>query len=147
MDDVEYAKTGVPESLLMFLKHLVSSPLKQVSIGQSITQCSRPRSMIASIPFDIGVDIDKSFATRWLVNHLSRFGFSISSDEVKVFKQSAITSTREDQPEEHQSQFTQSVADNVDQNIRTLTGKGTFNGMGIISVSTKSKNSAKSIKR
>ena len=55
LEDVEYAKTWVPERLLMFLKHLVSSPLKQVSIGQSITQCSRPWSMIASIPFGIGV--------------------------------------------------------------------------------------------
>ena len=42
MEDIEYAKTWVPESL-MFLSHLVSSPLKQVSIGQSIAQSSRPR--------------------------------------------------------------------------------------------------------
>ena len=32
------------------------------------------------------------------------------------------------------SNFTQWVADNVDHNINTLTGKGTFHGMGIISV-------------
>ena len=32
------------------------------------------------------------------------------------------------------SNFTQWVANNVDHNINTLTGKGTFHGMGIISV-------------
>jgi hypothetical protein len=32
--------------------------------------------------------------------------------------------------------FTQWVADNVDHNISTLDGKGTFHGMGIIAVST-----------
>ena len=99
MQDIEYAMTWIPESLTMFLSHLVSSPLKQASIGQVIIQNSRPRSMIASIPFGIGVDIDKSFATKWLIEHLSQFGFSISSDEVKLFKQPAITSSREIQAE------------------------------------------------
>jgi len=69
MDDLEFAKNWVPESLLLFLKYIVPSELKQVSIGQCISQSSRPRSMIASIPFGIGVDIDKSFATKWLVDH------------------------------------------------------------------------------
>ena len=31
------------------------------------------------------VDIDKSFATRWLVDHLALFGLSISSDEVTEY--------------------------------------------------------------
>ena len=45
--------------------------------------------MLASTPFGIGEDIDKSFATRWLVDHLALLGLSISSNEVKLFKQSA----------------------------------------------------------
>ena len=135
MDDINYAKNWVPESLTIFLHHLISSELKQVSIGQCIAQCSRPRSMIASIPFGVGVDIDKSFATKWLVDHLSRLGFCISSDEVKLFKQSAAEESRHNQPpEEHRMKFTQWVADNVDHNICTLTGKDTFHGMGIISI-------------
>ena len=147
MQDIEYAMTWIPESLTTFLSHLVSSPLKQASIGQVITQNSRPRSMIASIPFGIGVDIDKSFATKWLVDHLSQFGFSISSDEVKLFKQSAITSSREIQAEECQSDFTQWIANNVDHNSCTLTGKGTFHGMGIISASLKPTRSSSVIRR
>jgi pantothenate kinase len=67
----------------------------EVSIGQCIAQLSRPKSMIASIPFEIGVDIDKSFATKWLVDHLYRLGFSVSSDEVKLFKESAAAKKRD----------------------------------------------------
>ena len=36
--------------------------------------------------FGIWVDIDKSFATRWLVDHLALIGLSIYSDEIKLFK-------------------------------------------------------------
>ena len=61
--------------------------------------------MIASIPFGIGVDIDKSFASKWLVNHLCKFGFSVSSDEVKLFKQSAINSKIERPFGEQQGQI------------------------------------------
>ena len=107
MQDIKHAMTWIPESLTTFFSHLVSSPLKQASIGQVIIQNSRPRSITASIPFGIGVDIDKSFATKWLVDYLSQFGFSIYSDEVKLFKQLAITSAREIQAEECQSDFTQ----------------------------------------
>jgi len=137
MDDIEYAKNWIPDNLNIFLSHLVSSRLKQVSIGQIITQSARPRSMIASIPFGIGVDVDKSFATKWLVNHLHQFGFSISSDEVNLFKESAISSSRENCSKETQSEFMQWSADNADHNIQTLTGKGSFHGMGIISAITK----------
>ena len=146
MHDIDYAKRWVPESLLLFLRHLIFSELKQVSIGQCISQCSRPRSMIAPIPFGIGVDIDKSFATKWLVDHLSKFGLCISSDEVKLFKQSA-SQHKESQPEENLTQFTQWVADNIDHNICTLTGKGTFHGMGMISISPHFTKSIKAIKR
>ena len=51
--DSEYAKQWVPDSLLLFLRHIVPSNLKLISIRQCISQASRPRSMIASIPFGI----------------------------------------------------------------------------------------------
>ena len=40
----------------------------------------------------------------------------------------------ENMDERNSSNFTQRVADNVDHNINTLTGKDTLHGMGIISV-------------
>ena len=91
MDNIEFAKQWVPESLQLFLKHIIPSELKQVSIGQCISQSSRPRSMIASILFGVGVDIDKSFASKWFIDHMARLGFSISSEEVKLFKESATS--------------------------------------------------------
>jgi len=166
MKDFEYESEWVPESLQIFLGLIFPSKLKQISIGQCIVQASRSRSLIAPIPFGIGVDLDKSFATRWFVDHLAKLGLSISSSEVKLFKESAIASSKEHidvsryetqnqspphpssnqeanhheihdpssnpqipLPELHQdSRFDQWVADNVDHNIRTLTGKGTFHG-------------------
>ena len=54
--------------------------------------------MIAPIPFGIGVQLDKSFGTKWFVDHLAKFSFSISSEEVKRFKKSAVSanSTQKD---------------------------------------------------
>ena len=75
------------------LKYLVPSELKQLSIGQCIVQASRPRSIISPIPFGLGVQLEKSFGLKWLINNLHRFGFSISSDEVTRFKHSVIEAT------------------------------------------------------
>ena len=84
----------------------------------------------------MGVDLDKSFSSKWLIDHLSRFGYSITSDEVLRFKESAIESFETYQSENTMPVFTQWVADNADHNIATLTGKVTFHGMGVISCST-----------
>eukprot|EP00111_Clytia_hemisphaerica_P015002 TCONS_00044152-protein len=96
MRNLDYQAEWVPESLQIFLSQLFSSKLKQICIDQTITQASIPRSSIAPIPFGIGVDLDKSFATRWFVDHLAKFGFSVSSGEVKLFKESAIASFTKD---------------------------------------------------
>ena len=92
INDMERNKQWVPESLQILLRFLVPSTLKQVSIGQCITQVSRPRTIICPIHFGLGVQLEKSFGSKWLVNHLHRFGFSISSGEVTRFKHSAIES-------------------------------------------------------
>ena len=133
------------KSLLIFLQHLIPSELNQVSIGQCIAQALRPISMLASISFGIGVDTDKSFAARWLVDHLALLGLSISSDKVKLFKQSAIVSDSMEATET--DHFTQWVGDNSDHNIRTITGKGTFHGMGIISICSNSNSNFKAISK
>ena len=69
--------------------------------------------------------MEKSFGSKWLVNNLHKFGFSISSDEINRFNNNL----------EQQNNFVQWVADNVDHNLVTLTGKGMFHGMGVISAS------------
>ena len=86
--------------------------------------------MIAPIPFGIEVELDLSFGSKWLVNQLVRFVFYIKADEVVRFKQSAIENSENDNDSPNIS-FRQWAADNVDHNITTLTGKGTFHGLGI----------------
>ncbi|XP_065643187.1 uncharacterized protein LOC136074898 [Hydra vulgaris] len=146
MGDIEYGLKWVPKSLQLFQSYLISVKLRQISLGQCIAQASRPRSMIAPIPYGIGVDIDKSFGTKWLVDHLYKFGFSISTDEFKLFKLSAAVS-RVNAAQKQEPNFLHWVADNVDHNIRTLTGKGTFHEMGSISICLSSKCNYESITR
>ena len=78
----------------------------------------------------------KSFGSKWLVNNLHKFGFSISSDKVNRYKHSAVEASAVSNNDlEQQNNFVQWIADNVDHNLVTLTGKGTFHGMGVISAS------------
>jgi len=79
-----------------------------------------------------------SFGSKWLINELYRLGFSITYDEVTRYKQSVIQSESLDNviAEYFPGTFTQWVADNVDHNVATLDGQGTFHGMGIIAVSS-----------
>ena len=90
------------------------------------------------ILFGLGVEIDHTFGSKWLITQLSRLGFSISYDEVTRYKHSVIQSENGDNllAEYLPGAFTQWVADNVDHNLATLDGQESFHGMGIIAVST-----------
>ena len=98
--------------------------------------------MISSVLFGIGIELDLVCGSRYVVYELSRLGFSVSSDEITQFKQSVMQS----QPcnplsdECYPSKFTQWVVDNVDHNLSSLDGRGTFRGMGIIAVSSRAGN-------
>ena len=67
---------------------------------------------------------------------LSRLGFSVSSDEVNRFKQSAVRDEKSNVIPPSEDFCTQWSGDNVNHNVMTLDGLGTFHGMGIISMST-----------
>ena len=60
---IEFAKQCIRGSLKLLLDYLINSELKRLSLGQCITQASRLRSIIAPIPFGMGVDLDKSFSS------------------------------------------------------------------------------------
>ena len=122
----------VPNSLQILMKYLISSDLKRESISQCIVQAAKPRSSIMPIPFGVGVEVDKTMGSEWLITHLQRLGFSVSYDEVSRFKQSAIAKTEDTIDTNQEPMFAQWVGDNVDHDIATLTGKGTFHGMGMI---------------
>ena len=75
--------------------------------------------------------------SRHIVDLLHKLGFCSSYDEVKTFEQSAALHQGVDLygvgPGGSCIQF---VADNVDHNLKTLDGEGTFHGMGIIGAAT-----------
>lgn len=56
---------------------------------------------------------------------------------MKLYKRSSATSKINTIEENDPPSFTKWVAENMDHNIRTLTEKGTFHGMGVISVNSK----------
>ena len=90
--DVKEGTECIPKSLLLLLKKLIPSEIKQTSIGQSIIYAARPRSTIPSLLFGIGVELEHVFGSRWLVDELYRLGFSISHEKVIRFKQSVLQS-------------------------------------------------------
>ncbi len=63
-------------------------------------------------------------------------GFCSSYYTVQNYEKSAAVSQGTDIPGYEAGSFIQYVADNVDHNIRTLDGHGTFHGMGIIAAIT-----------
>ena len=128
----------IPKLLKTFLQILVRSDLRQNSVDQAIVQAAKPRSTIMPVPFDLAVQLDHVFGSRWLLDELYQLGFCSSYTEVTRFKQSVMvmedaTHTGVALPP---GTFSQNTADNVDHNLCTLDGKNTFHGMGIIQVST-----------
>lgn len=135
---ISQSSQWIPHHLQAFLKLIIISEVKQNSIGHAIIQASRPRSVITPIMFGVGIEMDHVFGSKWLINELSHLGFSISYDEVVKYKQSVIQSeTLENILFEYiPGTFTQWVADNVDHNLVSLDGQGSFHGMGIIAISS-----------
>ena len=86
------------------------------------------------------------FASRFLIDTLHYHRFCCSYQEVQRFKTNAVQS--------HGSnicnlttEFVQYGADNVDHNMCTLDGHGTFHGMGIIAAVTPETSEVRSIPR
>ena len=91
---------------------------------------ARPRSGILPIPFGLTVELDNMYGSRWLIDELTKLGLAVSYSELQKFKQpvlihdDSLDATVRQQPE-----FTQWIANNVDQNVCTIDGKNTFHGM------------------
>ncbi len=84
--DISRGMEWIPHHLQTFLKIIVQSEVKRNSIGHSTIQSAQPRSAITPTLFGIGIEMDHVFGSRWLVNELSRIGFSITHDEVNRYK-------------------------------------------------------------
>ena len=159
VQDLKTCLEWIPESLMILLKIIMPNILKQTAIAHSIIQVARPRSVLYPIPFGFGVQLDKESDSKWLISHLHKLGFSISPDEMQKYKQSPVVSDGKETTQEFEQAneieeagpsevnttgeldvtndkaFALWSAGNVDHNIVTLTRKGTFYGMSMISMS------------
>lgn len=134
--DIEEGAKALPKSLKTLLDKIIPNKTKQVSIGQSILYAARPRSVIPTLLFGLGIELEYMYGSRWLINELYRLGFCITYEEAVRFKQSVLQSDDNTVVPHYETSFVQWSADNVDHNTVTIDGENTFHGMGIIAVAT-----------
>ena len=80
------------------------------------------------------VSTDHVTGSKALLQLTSRYGFSVSYDEVNRFKQYVVQMDAEGKPAASPANCTQWAADNVDHTVATLDGLDTFHGMVMISM-------------
>ena len=148
----EYPKTSslecqsaldyIPLSLRCLLENLFIGndiPRKVASIRQSVVQAVRPRAVVAPLQLGLAVQLHHHFRSRFLLDSLSAMGYCSSYSEVQRFEENAAASVGQDVLSGTIDRLDTALlfaADNVDHNIITLDGRGTFHGMGMIAIVT-----------
>ena len=130
LNNVDNLHSWLPESLERLLKILIPDDLKRTAIGHTILSASR-RNFHSPLLFGVGVQLNHSSGPKWLNTHLSCLGFSVTYSQVRQYKK-AVMESESLTPVIPPGSFVQWSADNVDHNCRTLDGKNTFHGMGIV---------------
>lgn len=136
---VDSAVAYVPNTLQVLLRTMFAGKnfdTKLAAIGQAIMQAIRPRNMLTPLQLGLGVQMHHHFASKFLINTLHKYGFSCQYNEVIQFERNAAVALGKDLPENPQGCHIEFVADNVDHNLSTIDGTGTFHGMGIIATVT-----------
>lgn len=136
-EDAETHVEFLTESLRTFLSDIFAgkSRVKLASIGQSIMQAVRPRALMVPLQIGLAVQLHHNFASRFLIDSLHSLGFCSSYHEVQKFSQNAAVDQATNIPS-FSEEFLQYSADNADHNSRTLDGKDTFHGMGMVAAVT-----------
>ena len=75
-------KKWIPSLLLLLMTKLIPDEVKQLAVSNAVVQAARPRSVLSPVLFGVGVEMDHTFGSKWLVTELSRLGFSVTYDEV-----------------------------------------------------------------
>jgi len=152
--ELQSALEYIPSSLQFLLQHLFvgkDTGRKVASIGQSIVQAVRPRALIVPLQIGLAVQVHHHVRSRFLVDSLSAMGFCSSYSEVQRFEENAATYTALDLLGDGDIEGPDSAlmfaADNVDHNIMTLDGKGTFHGMGMLAAITPRRHLCRTILR
>ena len=141
LDDlnVDACVNFLPSSLRLLLYCILPADISSVivaAIGQAIVQVSRPRAVIAPMQLGLGIQLHHHFSSRFLIDTLHHLGFCSNYNEIVKFERSAAISQTDIFSSISPDSFVQFVADNVDHDICTIDGKGTFHGMGIIATVT-----------
>ena len=98
-NDIKSSDRGLcflPSAFKIRRKDIIPKQVKVVSIGQCIVNAAKLRSSLPPVLFGLGVEVDKEFGSRWIIEELYRLGFSVSYDEVKRFKQSVVLDEKVD---------------------------------------------------
>lgn len=135
VSSVEDCTAFIPKSLQLLLNVILvgkDKDLKLCSLGQAIMQAARPRILIAPLQLGLAVQMHHQFSSRFLNDTLNAHGYCSSYSEVQRYERCAAVSRGLDISEFFPGKWIQYVADNVDHDIRTLDGRGTFHGMGMI---------------
>ena len=142
VDDIESADDALdylPDTLQLLLRTMFvgkRNDVKLAAIGQSIVQAIRPRALLAPLQLGLGVQMHHHFASRFLIDTLHKHGFSCSYADVTTYERNAAVVHGSDIPGNIEGRHIQYIADNVDHNVATIDGTGTFHGMGIIAAIT-----------
>ena len=121
---------------------------KVAAIGQIIIQAVRPRAVIAPLQLGLAVQLHYMYRSRFLIDTLNTMGMCSSYSEVTrfVFNAACMGALS---PIGVMMEYMALLfaGDNVDHNIITLDGKGTFHGMGLIGAVTPSNEQKRTIPR
>ncbi len=143
----------IPESLRVMLDSLFvgkESKRKVASIGHAIIQAVRPRVVLAPLQVGLAVQLHHLYRSRFLIDTLYHMGYSSSYSEIQRFEKNAAEYTTPNMLGNNLDVVNTALifaADNVDHNILTIDGKGTFHGMGIIAALTPGQRNVHSIPR
>ena len=99
-------------------------------------QATRPRVLIAPLQLGLAVQMHHHFGSRFLIDLLHRHRFCSSYAEVQMFERNAVVTSGTELNILDGDCLVQYFADNGDRNIKTIDGKNTFHGMGIIATIT-----------
>ena len=138
---LECALEYVPASVRCLLQHLLvgkDTRKQEPSSGHISVQGVRPRVAIAPLQIGLAIQMHHHFRSKFLVDILSAMGYCSSYSEVQRFEENAASSIAPDVLDglHKPDKMVLFAAENVDHNIVTLGGKGTFHGMGRLAAVT-----------
>ena len=143
----------IPDTLRALLDTLfvgTDTRRKVAGIGHAIAQAVRPRAIQVPLQIGLAAQMQHIYRSKFLVDTLSEMGFCSSYGEVLRFEKNAANSVPPDVLGDDIDQLDATLlfaADNVDHNIITIDGKGTFHGMGMIVALTPGKQTKRIIPR